>query len=471
MSLNCVTKNDPDYERDRQISNARFNLFPKQICYCEDERDVKQAVLMGKGKPIRVRSGGHHHEGMSSGDDVTIIDVSKINAVEVATDKGLSAWAGAGARLRDVYETLWRYRRLLPGGGCGDVCVGGLAQGGGWGPYSRKLGLTCDQIEMFRIVTAAGDIVDVTYDSHPKLFWAVCGGGGGNFGVVTHFRFKVAAIESPITSFTVGWVDRGLTSDVVNEWLERFPNDGDHRMTSFCRLTVLAGGASVDLPIIVAGNFLGEQKEIEAILPRMLPKTYGRATEVDFSRVDVLKPGTRVFTHPEYQPGPPAEAIGGNISSTCDGIPFPHKVSSCYPNDRFNRDAVTLIARYLNGSKKELTARRYLSLHCFGGAIRGDARTKERSCFAFREKPFLLQYQAWWANKGQKDVEDRCIEWVRGFRKELKDYTEGSFINFPDHELDLSSYYGHNFNDLIQVKSEWDREAVFSFPMGIPGLC
>lgn len=204
MALHCVPKGAPSYDEDRTISNARFNLFPKQICYCEDENDVKLALLQARGGPIRIRSGGHHHEGMCSGNDVTIIDVSKINTFEVATDKGLSAWVGAGAHLRDVYSTLWRYRRLLPGGGCGDVCVGGLAQGGGWGPYSRKLGLTCDQIEMFRIVLANGDIRDVTYQSDPKLFWAVCGGGGGNFGVVTHFRFKVAPIESEIWSYPSG---------------------------------------------------------------------------------------------------------------------------------------------------------------------------------------------------------------------------------------------------------------------------
>lgn len=126
------------------------------------------------------------------------------------------------------------------------------------------------------------------------------------------------------------------------------------------------------------------------------------------------------------------------------------------------------IVDYLNGSKKQPAARRYLSLHSFGGAVAPNTTNEDRSCFAFRKKPFMLQYQAWWGNK---EDEDRCLDWVSGFRKDMQGYTEGSFINFPDVDIPVADYYGHNFRDLVQVRSQYDPNAVFQFPMSIPGFC
>lgn len=465
--LPCVKPGDADYDKDRVISNARFDLKPSSICYCENEDDVREALGRATPGKARVRSGGHQHEGMCSGDDVTMIDVSKINSIEIATAKGQSMLVGAGARLSDVYKKLWSQRRLLPGGGCGDVCVGGLVQGGGWGPYSRKLGLTCDRLRGFDIVLADGRILEVTNaedDPHERLFWAVAGGGGGNFGVITRFRFDVEPLTTPIISFTVSWFDRNLTGDVIEEWRNRFPGDADDRLTSFCRLTVLAGGASTDPPIVVAGFFLGEKAELERILAAMLPSTFGSAT-VTYDRVDT---DAAAFQHPAYQPGPPGAAaadVGGDLTSTCDGHPFPHKVSSCYPRTTFDGASVQAIVDYLHGSEREPTARRYLSLHSMGGAI---GQANDRSCFAYRDKPFLLQYQAWWANKEQKDVEKRCIDWVVGFRETMRPCTEGSFINFPDRDIALNEYYRQNFGELINIKRYYDPGNFFKFEMGIP---
>jgi len=478
--MNCVKPGDRDYDASRRISNARFDLRPSSICYCQSDDDVRQALRDGRPGYVRVRSGGHQHEGMCSGEGVLIVDVSKLDTIYINGDLLV---VGPGARLGNVYKALWPKRRLLPGGGCGDVCVGGLVQGGGWGLYSRALGLTCDRLAGFRIVKADGQILDVTKDGpDSRLFWAVAGGGGGNFGVVTEFRFHLGRLDSAITSFTVSWADRTLTAAVINDWRKHFPGDADTRLTSFCRATTLAGGASLDQPVVIAGNFLGDQPELEDILPRLLPDTYSAKYDVSFSRVDTVTDGRQAFQHPEYQPGPPADALRelaefadearGDLGSTCDGIPFPHKISSCYPRDQFGDDAVQQIESFILGSRTERTARRYLSLHCFGGAI-GNAN--DSSCFAFRQKPFLLQYQAWWANKEQTDVGERCINWVAAFREAMRPHTEFAFINFPDRDLPATSrktllerYYGPSLAPLIAVKGQYDPGNLFDFEMGIP---
>lgn len=479
----CVLPGSPAYDESRVISNARFDYRPASICYCQSEQDVRQLLSGARAGQVRIRSGGHQHEGMCSGNGVMMIDVSRMDAISIDGDV---LTVGPGARLRDVYQNIWSNRRLLPGGGCGDVCVGGLVQGGGWGPYSRALGLTCDVLQGFRMVRADGSVIDVSRemdDPHNQLFWAVCGGGGGNFGVLTQFRFKLATLDGPITSFTVTWSDPGLYGLVIDDWRNHLPGDADNRLTTFCRLTAPAGGEGTDPPIVVAGFFLGEQPEIEGILPGLLPGTYDRKSDVTFRREDTAPEGQRVFQHPEYQPGPPMEALRAvgvlaadapaDLGSTCAGVPFSHKVSSCYPRAEFGEAEVQMVASYLMSSDPEPTARRYLSLHSLGGAI---AHANDRSCFAYREKPFLMQYQAWWTSQDPTPgISQRCLAWVAKFRDTMQPHTQGAFINFPDRDLPASDrkallryYYADRLERLIGIKGTYDPGNLFDFEMGIP---
>lgn len=479
----CIGPNNSAYDKSRIISNARFDYKPASICYCRNDEDVRQVLRSARPGFVRIRSGGHQHEGMCSGDGVTIVDVSKLDDISI---DGHLLTVGPGARLRDVYKKTWGERRLLPGGGCGDVCVGGLVQGGGWGPYSRALGLTCDVLLGFRIVLADGRILDVSRepdDPHAWLFWAVCGGGGGNFGVITEFRFKLATLDGPITSFTVTWNDPGLYAPVIDDWRGHLPGDADNRLTTFGRLTAPSGAGSADSSIIVAGFFLGEQGEIEGMLPGLLPATYGSKSSVKFSREDTAPEGQLVTQHPEYQPGPPMAALRvhgllaadatPDLGSTCAGIPFSHKVSSCYPRAGFGEAEVQRLVRYVMSSGPEPTARRYLSLHSMGGAI---ANANDRSCFAFREKPFLMQYQAWWLSQDPTPgISERCLAWVKRFRETMQPDTEGAFINFPDRDLPASDrkallryYYADRLDQLIGIKRTYDPGNLLDFPMGIP---
>ena len=472
--MEIIWPEDPNYNEAKQIANARFDyLRPAVICYCQNEDDVRQALHMAKTEKlhVRIRSGGHQHEGMCSGPNVLIIDVSRMNGIRIEGD---TVRIGPGARLGNVYPTLWKANMLFPGGGCGDVCVGGLVQGGGWGPYGRLLGFTCDRLLWFRIVKADGAILDVTNspnDPHANLFWAVSGGGGGNFGIVTEFLFRPGTLESPIWSFTAKWTDPFLVKPVIDEWRANFPGDVDLRLTSFARLSAQQGN-SPDPPAIVAGFFVGDRAEVELLPAKLLPKTYRAASSIKFDPVDeAAKSGDpHAFQHPEYQPGP------NDLSSTCAGIPYPHKISSCFPRAGFGSDAVNTIVEYLQSSAGSPTARRYLSLHSLGGAM---GRANDRSCFPYREKPFMLQYQAWWAVNDYR-IQIESMEWLARFRDGMQPWTEGGFINFPDRDLVqftdddtrrkelLRFYYAGNLDTLIRIKAQYDPGNFFDFEMGIP---
>ncbi|HET8774641.1 MAG TPA: FAD-dependent oxidoreductase [Thermoanaerobaculia bacterium] len=340
--MEIVYRLDPRFNKAREISNARFNYNPAVIYFCESVADVQKAISDAKaqGLYVRVRSGGHQHEGMCSGPNVLIIDVSRIAVIKVEGDQ---VRLGPGAKLGKVYSTLWDAGMLFPGGGCKDVCVGGLVQGAGWGPYGRSLGFTCDSLTWFRMVKADGSCVEVTNsptDKNADLFWAVCGGGGGNFGVITEFLFRPGRLTTPIWSFTAKWADASLVKKVIIDWRDNFPDKADRRLTSFARLSAVKGN-SPDPAAIVAGFFIGKQEDLQPMVQRLLPNTWASAKICYDPVYEKKEGGARAFQHPEYQPGPPSDAVRalaafgdappGDLSDTCAGVPFPHKIRPAFP--------------------------------------------------------------------------------------------------------------------------------------------
>lgn len=480
--VNCIGENASGYDEERRISNARFDLRPALICHCTTEQEVGDAIRRATAQnpfiPIRIRAGGHHHEGMCSGNGVLMIDIRDMADIDLDTDTGIVR-VGPGARNGKIYDQLWFAprgpHRVFPGGGCGDVAVGGFLQGGGWGPFSRQLGMGCDRIAGFRIVMRDGEAYDIQENDPDsfkrKLYWAVCGAGGGNFGVVTEYRIRTAVVESPLSTFTVSWDDPRHRRAVIEEWRRNFPGDHDTRLTSFCRVTTVDPN-DVDPPVLIGGNCLAGADAVVRTLERLLPNTIATASTISVSPVHKLR--ATGFTHPEYQPGPPPaalKAVAGagtpNLADTCAGNPFPHKVSSCFPSGTFDSGAVEKIVSYIETSTAESMARRYLSLHSMGGAIRNEVANS----FAWRDKPFMLQYQAWWLpDRNDPGLGDRCMEWLTTFRDQMRGarYTEGSFINFPDRDIPIEDYYGHKFATLKQYKDLFDIDGVFDFEMGIP---
>ncbi len=306
--------------------------------------------------------------------------------------------------------------------------------------------------------------------------------------MATGFRFRLAPRTSEVQDFTLEWDDPAIVRRMVREWRTHFPGDRCEELTSFCRVSV-TGDEGGDPPVLIGGAFVGDPDALCDTLKRMLPNTFEEA-KTDVCAPQEARPrraAAASFTHPGYQPGPPVAALrrleslagvsDSDLSQTCAGIPYPHKVSSCFPRPGFGDDGDRAITEFVSASAHLPEARLYLSLHCMGGAV---GRGGERSSFAYRDRPFMLQYQAWWAHPGDHEVGERCLRWVRDFRKAMRGHTEGAFINFPDVDLVpdpetpagrlklLRFYYGGNLDALIGIKSEWDPDNVLDFEMGIP---
>jgi FAD/FMN-containing dehydrogenase len=179
-----------EYEQARQVWNAMVDRHPGLILRCTSTQDVVAAVNVARenGLSPSVRCGGHNVAGKAMSEGGLTIDLSGLREVTVDVEHKL-VHAGGGCLLGTVDAATGAHGLIVPAGIMSETGVAGLALGGGIGWFSRKHGLTCDNFVSLELVLASGEVIEVSADSYPDLFWALRG-GGGNFGIVTRFTFQ-----------------------------------------------------------------------------------------------------------------------------------------------------------------------------------------------------------------------------------------------------------------------------------------
>jgi FAD/FMN-containing dehydrogenase len=221
---------DDGYDAARAVYNGTIDKRPALVVRCRGVADVQAAVRFARsqGLPVGVRGGGHSVAGHGTCDGGVLVDLGALRAVHVdPVDR--TAWVQGGATLRDVDAETQVHGLAVPTGQVSATGIGGLTLGGGMGMLQRKYGLTCDNLIEARLVGADGQLVTASETQNPELLWALRG-GGGNFGVVTEFRFRLHPVGPLMLAGLVAWpVDE---APQVLEFLRDYIADAPEEMSA-----------------------------------------------------------------------------------------------------------------------------------------------------------------------------------------------------------------------------------------------
>jgi len=433
-----VTPDDLGYEQARTNNNLNNPKYPSVIVFCQDTKDVINALNWARenNEPFRIRSGRHSYENYSLLNKGLVIDISDMNDIQLNLQE-MTVKIEAGANLGSVYRVLGEQGVTIPAGTESSVGVVGLTLGGGIGMLSRPFGLTCDNLIEIEMVGVSGHegatVIQANRQKNSDLFWASCGGGGGNFGIVTALTFKLHPINDvAIFSITWGWEDFERAFDAWQKWAPYT----DERLTSQIELKSKEIGE-----IVAQGEFVGSASELKKLL-RPLRKT-GTPRNVWIKEVPYLK-AVEFFDIPSGNQPALRKRSGSFIER-----PFPHA-------------AIVQMKEFLAKPPNRNTTIWQQSL---GGAVGQVA--PNRTAYYYRNALMAQEYNTSW--KKPKE-EEKNIRWVENVRRALSPYTTGDYVNFPDRFIKdwLTAYYGRNVRRLREVKSKYDPLNVFHFPQSIP---
>jgi FAD/FMN-containing dehydrogenase len=231
-----IGSGDPEYDTARKLFNAMIDKRPRLIAQCVDVADVIAAVNVAReaGLDVAVRGGAHNGPGLGSVDDGLVIDLSLLRGVIVDPDARIAQVLG-GTLLGEVDHATQPFGLVAPFGIISTTGVGGLTLGGGVGNMTRTLGLSIDNLIEADVVLADGSFVTASEDQNDDLFWALRG-GGGNFGVVTRFAFRLAAIPAVVAGPMLWPIDRG--EEILSWYRDFLPTAPEELNAWFGFLTV-----------------------------------------------------------------------------------------------------------------------------------------------------------------------------------------------------------------------------------------
>src|SRR5438105_11239967 len=214
-----VQPGDAAYDESRRVYNAMIDRHPRLIVYCRDVADVMSSVSFARDNALllAVRGGGHNGGGLGICDEGLVIDLSGLNGIRVDAEARTARVEG-GCTWGDVDHATHAFGMATPCGIIGTTGVGGLTLDGGLGHLTRKCGLTIDNLLEADVVLADGKLVTASAEQNPDLYWALRG-GGGNFGVVTSFLFRLHPVHTVVAGPTFWPVEKAAE---VMRWYREF---------------------------------------------------------------------------------------------------------------------------------------------------------------------------------------------------------------------------------------------------------
>jgi FAD/FMN-containing dehydrogenase len=444
-----IGANHVEYDRVRAVWNGAVDRRPRLIARCTGTADVVAAVRFARDHDleIAIRGGGHNVAGTAVCDGGIVIDLSGMRAVRVdPADR--RAWVEGGALWGDVDRETQAHGLATTGGIVSHTGVGGLTLGGGVGWLMRKHGLTVDNLLAVDIVTAGGKRLRASEDEHPDLFWAVRG-GGGNFGVVTSFEFRLHSVGPAVLAGPIFW-DSSDVREVLRSYRE-FIRDAPDELG-----TVVRFGTAPPLPVIPA--------DLHWRPVVMVGACYAGPIEAGERALRPLR-ASRTPLLDLIEPTPYVGFQSAIDSTVIHGWHYYWK-STYLPELR--DDLIDVIAEQAFSCS---SPRSYVAMFHLKGAV---SRVAEGvTAFGNRQASHAVTLDAVW--RPGEDFGHLDTAWTKRFFAALGRYREGVYVNFLGGDEEAGrvreAYGDSTYDRLADVKTTYDPENIFHHNQNIrPGL-
>jgi FAD/FMN-containing dehydrogenase len=423
----------------RTFDPRRDGATPLAVVQVAGAADVVRTLAFAQRfeLPVRPRCGGHSYVGASTGNGVLVVDTGALRTVRL-DPSARSVRIGAGARLGPVHLALDRHGRTVPTGTCPTVGAAGLILGGGIGAETRLHGLTADAVLEIRIVTPDGRVRKVDAQDEPDLFWALRGGGGGNFGVVTELVLRTFR-SRPAEFFFLRW-SAAHAVDVLRGWQERV---GHMPRSSWANVHLDATQGTV-VPRIV-GVAWGASGRAEA---RALIRAVG------------VQPVGELHTSRSHSGA--MQLLAGPAGTQRQSWVAGSDIISA-PLSRAEATAVVAVVRHRGAARRPGT----LIVDPIDGAVH-DGSTREAS-FPWRHALASLQWYVGIPSRPARGVVRSGRDFIRSGHTAVASASAGGYVNYVEPSRPLRQYYGSSWTKLVETNEKYDPDGFFSSAFSLPG--
>jgi len=425
---------DSDYDEERKVYNGMINKHPSMLVNCVDVADVIYAVNFARENKLllAVRGGGHNGGGLGICDGGLVIDLSGIKFIRVDTSDN-TVRVGGGNLWGEVDHATHPYGLAVPAGIISSTGVGGLTLGGGVGHLSRKYGLTIDNLLEADMVLADGSFVTVNAEQNTDLFWAIRG-GGGNFGVVTSFKFQAHPVKTVIGGPTLWPVEQ---TEEIMEWYHEFINNAPEELNGFIATMVIPGPPFPEELhnkkfCGIVWCYVGDPNKFDELFKPVLAKN-------------------PLFAHVGEMPYPAVQTL-------FDGL-FPHGMQWYWRADFFNELGPEIRAGHLKFGSKIPTPLSQMHLYPISGAA--SRVSNEATPWAYRDAKYAGVIVG---VSPDPDDADKITNWCKDYWEALHPYSSGgAYSNFMmDEGQDrVKASYKNNYERLTKIKKKYDPNNFF----------
>jgi len=433
-----IVPGNADYDTARQVFYGGVDKKPAVIVEVAGTEDIKRAIALAKEHSLElaVRSGGHSVAGYCSTDGGIVIDLRQMRGIKIDTATK-TVWAETGLTAGELTTELDKHDFVIGFGDTGSVGIGGITLGGGVGFLVRKFGLAIDNLLAAEIVTASGEVLQVDDEHHPDLFWALRG-GGGNFGVVTKFKYRLHKLGQcyggmlllPATEQVIAGV-ADLASKAPDE-LSTIVN----LMPTF-PMPFVPEAFHGKLSLMVLMIYAGDPKEGE--------KTVAPLRALAEPIADMLKPM-------RYK----------DIFMPEDASYHPTAVSRNLFIDHIDQTVAATALDWLGRVEAPVKA---LQFRVMGGAMARVA--KETTAYAHRQNPIMCNIACFYETAPEKAEKQK---WVDGFAKALNQGDNEAYANFlgpAEQDRLLDAYPQPTLSRLRKIKAKYDPGNQFRLNVNI----